>query len=118
MCLNEVTIIKEGIIPAYQKIKRNYEFHERFVTASYQPYYYWNDQAHTSLGHSLLVEPTNETCIKYSMAPQVYKVVTTHAHKFLGQNILSRLLHYREPHIEGMNDDIYYEFSSLELKLG
>ena len=45
------------------------------------------------IGQSILVEMTNETCVKYSMAPQAYKVVSTHAHEIPGWTIISRPIH-------------------------
>ena len=48
------------------------------------------------------------------MEPQAYKVVKTHAHEISRWTILSRLLHARPPHLEGMNCDIQYDLSTLE----
>ena len=49
---------------------------------------------------------TNETCVKSSMAPQAYKVVSAHAHEISGWTIISRLLYSCAPHLGGMNGDV------------
>ena len=59
---------------------------------------------------------TNDTCVKSSMAPQAYKVVSTHAHEISGWTILSRLLHSRAPRLGGMNGDVQYDLATLALK--
>ena len=46
---------------------------------------------------------TNDTCLKSSMSPQYYKFVSTHDHEISGCTIISRLLHSRAPHLEGIN---------------
>ena len=61
----------------------------------------------------MLVALTNDTCIKYYMAPQAYKVVNTYAHEISGWKFLSRLLHARAPHIEGMSGGIQSNLSTL-----
>ena len=61
----------------------------------------------------MLEELTNDTCVKYSMAPQAYKVVNTHAHKISGWNFLARLIHVSVPHFGGINGDV----KSLYIKL-
>ena len=61
---------------------------------------------------------TNETCVKPSMATQSYKDFSTHAHEISGWKILSRLLHSHAPHLGGMNGDVQYDMSTLELKNG
>ena len=48
----------------------------------------------------------NDTCVKYYMAPQAYKVVNTHAHEISGWKILSRLLHMHDHHLRGINGDV------------
>ena len=80
MCLNAVTRLREDLLPDDQSIKRDSEFEEYFVPDLDHPYYSWNFQIYTSLGHSLLVAMTNYTCVKSSMAPQTYKVFSTHDH--------------------------------------
>ena len=50
------------------------------------------------------------------MAHQSYKVVITHSNEISGWTILSRLLHSRATHIEGMNSDVQYDLSILEFK--
>ena len=77
-----VTRLQEDLFPSYQSIKRKYEFSEYFILDSDHPYYYWNVQIYTSLGHSLLEAINNYNCLKSSMSPQAYKVVSTYAHKF------------------------------------
>ena len=93
MYLNSVTRLREDLLPDYQSIKRHSEFEEYFVSDCDNPSYSWNVQIYTSLEHSLLVAMTNDTSVKSSMAPQAYKVVSTHAHEISGWTILSRLLH-------------------------
>ena len=80
--------------------------------------YSWNQQVYDSLGHSLLVEITNDTCVKSSMAPQACKVVSTHAHDISRWNILSRLLHSRAPHLGGMNGDVQSDLDTLAFRNG
>ena len=79
MCLNAVTILLEYFLPVYQYIKVHSEFEEYFVPDHSRPSCYWSEQTYTYLGHMLLVELTNDTSVKSSMAPQAYKVVNTHA---------------------------------------
>ena len=78
----------------------------------------WNLRVYTSLGLSLLVAMTNDTCIKSSMAPQAYKIVITHAHEISVWTILSRLIHSRAPHLGGMNDDVQYDLATLAFRNG
>ena len=52
------------------------------------------------------------------MAPQAYKVVSTHAHEISGWTILSRLIHSRAPHLGGMNGDVQSNLSTLAFKNG
>ena len=76
------------------------------------------DQAipyYTYLGNSLLVEITNDICVKYSMAPQAYKVINTHANEFSGWKILYILLHYLSPHTGGINGGVMSCLSTMEL---
>ena len=61
---------------------------------------------------------TNDTCVKSSMAPQIYKVVSTHAHEISGWAIISRLLHSLDPNIGGMNGDIQYNIFTLVFNNG
>ena len=70
MCINEVTRLREDVLPDYQSIKRHSEFEEYFVPDRDHPSYSWNFHIYTSLGHSLLVAMTDDTCVKFSMAPQ------------------------------------------------
>ena len=88
MCLNEVTRLIEDLLPDYQSIKRHSEFEEYFLPDRDHPSYSWNVHIYTSLGHSLLVAMTNATCVKSSMAPQAYKVVSTHSHEISVWTIL------------------------------
>ena len=78
--LNAVTGLQAYPLPVYQYVKLHSKLQENFVPNFSHPYYDWNEQTYTSLGHSLLVSLKNYTCIKSPMAPQYYKVVTTHAH--------------------------------------
>ena len=61
---------------------------------------------------------TNDTCVKSSMAPQAYKVFSTHAHEISGWTILSRLLHSRAPHLGGMNGDVQSDLATLAFRNG
>ena len=56
---------------------------------------------------------TNDTCVKYYMAPQAYKVVSTYAHEILGWTILSRLIHSHSPHLGGMNGYVQSDLATL-----
>ena len=101
----------EDLLPGYQYIKIHSEFEEYFIPDRDQ-----NVQIYTSLGHSLLVEMNNENCVKYSMAPQSYKVVSTHAHKISGWKIFYRLLHSCAPNIGGVNGHVKYDLSTPAFK--
>ena len=59
------------------------------------------------------MEMTNDTSVKYSMAPHSYKFVSTHAHEISGWKIPSRLIHSRAPNIGGMNFDDQSKLSTL-----
>ena len=61
---------------------------------------------------------TNDACVKSSMAPQAYKVVSTHSHEISGWKILSRLLHSRAPHLGDMNGDFWSVLDTLTFKNG
>ena len=61
---------------------------------------------------------TNGTCVKSSMAPQVYKVFSTHAHEISGWAIIYRLIHSVDPNIGGMNGNIQYNLSTLAFNNG
>ena len=61
---------------------------------------------------------TNETCVKSSMAPQAYKVVSTHAHEISGCTMISRLLHSHSPHLGGMNVDVKSDLATLAFNNG
>ena len=78
----------------------------------------WNFQIYTSLGNLLLVEMTNDTCVKSSMTYQAYKVVITRAHEISGWEILSILIHSCAPHIGGINGDVMYDLATLVFKNG
>ena len=52
------------------------------------------------------------------MAPQAYKVVSTHAHEISGWKNLSRLIHARVSHIGGMNCGVQYDLSTMAFKNG
>ena len=93
MCTNVVTRLRENLLPHYQSIKRNSEIEEYFVLDLDHPSCSWNSQTYNSLGRSLLLEMTNDNRVKYSMGPQAYKVVNTHAHEISGWKILSRIIH-------------------------
>ena len=80
MCINAVTRLQEELLPAYQSIKKHYEFEEYFFQDCDRSSYSWNSQTYTYLVHSLLLELNNDTCVKYYMAPQSYKVVNNHTH--------------------------------------
>ena len=84
MCLNAMTRLQEDLLTAYQSINRRSEFQEYFIPYRDHPSYSWNVQIYTDLGRSLLVSLTNYTSVKYSLAPQTYKVVSTHANEISG----------------------------------
>ena len=67
MCPNAVTRLREDLLPDYYSINRHSEFEEYFVPDRNHPSYSWNVQIYTSLGHSLLVAMTNDTCVKSSI---------------------------------------------------
>ena len=117
-CLNAVNRLREDLLPDYQSIKRHSDFKGYFVPDRDDPSYSWNVHVYTYLGNSLLLEMTNDTCVKYSMAPQSYKVFSTHAHEISGCTILSRLFHSRAPHLGGMNGDVQSDLATLALKNG
>ena len=118
MCLNAVTRIREDLLPDYHTIKIHSEFEEYFVSDRNHPSYSWNVQIYTSLGHSLSVAMTNDTCVKPSMTPQAYKVIRTYAHEISGWTILYRLLHSREPHLGGTNGDVQSDLATPAFKNG
>ena len=118
MYLNEVARLQEYPIPGYQSIKGHSGFAEYFTPDSDHPFYSWNIQIYTSLGHSLLVAMTNDICVKSSMAPQAYKVFSTRSHDILGWNIISRFIHSHAPHLGGMNIDVQSDLSTLLFKNG
>ena len=115
MYLNVVIRLLEDLLTAYHSIKRHSEFEEYFIPDHDHPSYYWNDHTYTYLGYLLLVAFTNDTCVKYFMTPQAYKVVNIHTYKILGWTILSRIIHSQHPHIGGMNDDVQYELGTMAL---
>ena len=59
---------------------------------------------------------TNETSVKYSLAPQAYKFVRTHFHEIPVWTILSRIIHSRAPDPGRMNGDVKYDLGTLEFK--
>ena len=61
---------------------------------------------------------TNDICVKSSMAPQAYKMFSTHDHEISGWIILSRLLHSPDPRFGGINGDVQYDLSTLAFKNG
>ena len=52
------------------------------------------------------------------MAPQAYKVVSTHANEILGYTILSRLLHSHDTHLGYMNGDVQSDLATLASNSG
>ena len=44
LCLNEVTILQENLLPYYHYITRHSDFQEYFLPYIYHPSYYWNAQ--------------------------------------------------------------------------
>ena len=52
------------------------------------------------------------------MAPQAYKIVSTHAHEISGWTILSRLLHSRAPNLGGMNGNVKSDLATLAFRNG
>ena len=118
MCLNEVNSIQEDLLPAYHSIKIHSEFEEYLITYCDHPSHYWNDHTYKYLRHSLFAEMNNDTCVKYYMAPQAYKVVNTHANEISVWKILSIIIHLRTPHIGGMNGVDQSDLSTLEFKNG
>ena len=61
---------------------------------------------------------TNVNCVKSSMVPQAYKIVSTHPHEISGETILSRLIHSRAPHLGGTNGDVQSDLSTLAFNNG
>ena len=61
---------------------------------------------------------TNDICVKSSMAPQAYKIISTHAHETSGSIILSRLLHSRATRLGGMNGDFKSDLATLAFRNG
>ena len=52
------------------------------------------------------------------MAPEAYKVVSTHDHEISGWTILSRIIHSRAPHLGGICGDIQSNVATLDFKNG
>ena len=52
------------------------------------------------------------------MAPQAYKVVSTHAHEISVWTIIYRFLHSRAPHLGGINGDVQADLATLVFKNG
>ena len=103
MFLNAVTRLWEDMFPDYQSIKRRSDFEEYFVPDCSRPSYSWNSRRYTSLVHSMFLLFTNDTCVKYPMSSQAYKVVNTNACEISGWGILSRLIHSCAPRLGGIN---------------
>ena len=61
---------------------------------------------------------TNDTSVKPSMAPQAYKVVSTHAYEISGWTILSIILHSHVTNIVGMNVDVQSDLATLDFNNG
>ena len=61
---------------------------------------------------------TTDTCVKSYMAPQDYKVISTHDIEISVWTILSRLIHLRAPHFGGVNGDVQSDLSTLVFKNG
>ena len=80
MCFNAVTRYQNELIPGYQSDNGHSEFSEYFIPDLNHPSDSWNVNIYSTIGHSFLVAMTNDTCVKFSMAPQAYKVVSTHTH--------------------------------------
>ena len=118
MSLNAVTRLKVDLLTDYLSINKNSEFKKCFVPDLDHPSYSWNQQVYDSLGHSFLVAMTNDTCIKSPMAPQAYKIVSTHAHEISGWTVLSRLLHSCAPHLGVMNGDVQSDLATLAFRNG
>ena len=59
---------------------------------------------------------TNYNCVKSSMAPQAYKLFSTHDNEISGWTILSRLLHSCANHFKGMNGEVKYDLVTLDFK--
>ena len=51
ICLNEVTRLREDLLPAYHFIKKPSEFEEYFFPDRDHHFYSWNIQIYNSLGH-------------------------------------------------------------------
>ena len=59
---------------------------------------------------------TNDTCVKSSMAPQAYKIVSTHANEISVWTTLSRILHSCAPCLVNMNGDVQSDLFTLASK--
>ena len=60
--------------------------------------------------------PSNDTCVKHSMAHQAYRVVNTHDHEISGWTILSKLLHTRAPYFGDINVYVQSDLANLSFK--
>ena len=118
MSLDAVTRLREQLIPDFFSIKKNDDFKEYIVPDPNHSSYTWNLQVYNFLGQSLLVAMTNDICLKTSVAPQAYKIVSTRAHENSGWIILSRILNSRAPHLGGMNGDIQSGLATLAFRNG
>ena len=99
-------------------MKRKSKFKEHFVQYCDNSSYSCNSHTYNPLGHSLFVVMTNYTFVKYSIAPQAYKDVNTHANEISSWQISSRTIHQCAPNIGRMNGDIKYDIETLSLKNG
>ena len=118
MCLNEVTRINKTLLLLTILSKDALSLKKLFFPDCDHLYYYWNPQNYSSLGYSLLVALNNDTCVKYSMATQAYKVVNIHAHEISIWTIISILIHAHAPQIGGTNSDVQSNLPTLEFKSG
>ena len=108
--------LREGVLPFYQLLTIKMAFHERFFPDRAHPFYTWNEQTFTSLGHYLLVALTNKTCTNYFKDPQAYKIVNIHAHEVSRYIILFRLIHEISPHIGLISGDVQSNLATLGFK--
>ena len=118
MSLNEMIRLIVDLLPDYQSINRHSVFKECFVPDRNHTPYSWNLQVYTSIGHSLFVAITNNTCVKCSTAVPAYKVVSIHVHEISEWTILYRLIHSRDPHLGRMNGNVQYYLATLAFRNG
>ena len=118
MCINVATRLREDLLPDYQSIKRHSHFEKYFIPDRNHPSYPCFIHIYSSLGHSLLVAMTNDTCVKSSMEYQSYKVFSTRPHEISGWTIISRIIHPSAPNLGGVNGYVKYDLSTLAFKNG